>query len=415
MILYERKLKINYEVDIFIAGGGIAGICAAVSAARCGKKVLLVERFGITGGNATSGGVAAFCGETKGQGKVFDEIITELEHYNAIVPYQPYLEMEARCFDHTILAFILQELLLRNGVKLLLHTQVTDCIREKSLLKYCIISGPAGPEAVSAKVFIDCSGEAILVHTAGLETMKDNQPPLPMAMMAFVRHTHPDDDLPVIPDQAISKYHSKDDCPAVSIWPDGPRSNAIKVKIPNETSISSEGITKAEIEVRRRVMQVLDYETRINRRNWMLDHCSPVIGIREGRRAVGDYILREEDLRTGRRFSDAIALGVFYLDRQTSSDKGGLIFSKQEKEVPPYNIPFRSLVVKNMDNLLIAGRCFSADQIALSSARVMTTCAMMGQAAGIGAAMSTDSDNSIRNLDYSTISKKMISDGAILN
>ena len=129
-VTWQRSVPVRYEADVAVIGGGIAGVRAAAAAARSGASVVLVERFGVTGGNMTVGGVANFCGETAGQGEVFDEILGHLERFDAIVPYQPfaYGGCQSRVLDHEILAVILQELLLQRGVKLLLHTRFVDVI-----------------------------------------------------------------------------------------------------------------------------------------------------------------------------------------------------------------------------------------------------------------------------------------------
>lgn len=417
-LVFKKTLNTRCRADVAVVGGGIAGVAAAVAAADRGAEVVLIERFAVTGGNATSGGVAAFCGETAGQGRVFDEIVSELERCRAIVPYRPYPEMEARCFDHEILAFILQEMLLRHKVRLLLHTRVADCVMEGSELRGCLIAGPAGLEAVEAGMFIDCSGEAILVHCAGLAAMKggeDSPALLPMALMAFVRHTRKGDRFPVIPEDVLAAFQSDGELPAMSIWPNGPRANAIKIKLPGCDPTDPESFTAAEICARRTLMRVLDDQIRVKGKKWMFDHCSPLVGIREGRRAVGDYVLRKADLRAGRRFDDAVALGRFYLDSPSQSSRHGWMFDEKERKVPPYQIPFRSLVVKGARNLLVAGRCFSADQAALSSARVMTTCAMMGQAAGIGAALAVVRGGNVRAVDFGEVRSEVVRNGAVLD
>jgi len=125
-VAWKRHVPVRYGCDVAVVGGGIAGVTAAIGAAHYGARVLLVERFGVTGGNATVGGVGSFCGETAGQGAVFDDIVAGLEAFGAIAPYKPYVEKEARVFDPEILAVVLQELLLKAGVRLLLHTQFVD-------------------------------------------------------------------------------------------------------------------------------------------------------------------------------------------------------------------------------------------------------------------------------------------------
>jgi hypothetical protein len=234
-----------------------------------------------------------------------------------------------------------------------------------------------------------------------------------MSMMGFVREV---DELEVqIPGGWFGAIRDKKDLPMVSIWPNGPGGNALKIKIPMFDSTGTESMTVAEIQSRRRMMEVLDYYQRVEGRNWRFDGCSPQIGIREGRRIVGDYVLTVEDCRAGREFDDAIARGTFYLDaHKPDDDKRTYILSESERQVPPYQIPFRCLIPIASRNLLAAGRCFSADQLALSSARVMTTGSMLGQAAGIGAAMSVEQDCESRSLDLSEIRENVEARGARL-
>lgn len=392
-ITWSRKVPVRYEADVAVIGGGIAGVSAACAAARSGAKVVLVERFAITGGDLTSGGVANFCGETTGQGEVFDEIVADLERFGAIDPYKaPYPRQSTRVFDHHILAIVLQELLLRRSVKLLLHTRFADVQRtDDGRITACILCGKSGPEALRAAQFIDATGEADVARAAGFAVMKGREPDglqLPMSMMFFVRHVEPEHAQPQLPEGWFQPVRSKQDLPMTSVWPNGPRSSALKVKIPGFDSADTESFTAAEIQARRRAWEVLDYYQRAEKKPWRYDGCSPQIGIREGTRVAGHYVLTVDDLRAGRTFDDAIARGVFYLDgHKPDDDKRTYILPKDQLDVPPYQIPLRSLIVRDAKNLLAAGRCFSADQLALSSARVSTTCSMLGQATGVAAAL----------------------------
>ncbi|HOD49045.1 MAG TPA: FAD-dependent oxidoreductase [Candidatus Hydrogenedentes bacterium] len=418
-VRWSRKVPVRYEADVAVVGGGIAGVCAALAAAKSGARVILVERFAVCGGNATVGGVGAFCGETAGQGEAFDTIIAGLETWKAIAPYEPYEQRGARVFNHEILAIVLQEILLSRNVKLLLHTGFVDALEQGGRVSECIVCGPSGPEALRARQFIDCSGEAMLVRMAGFEVMKgrpEDGYQLPMSLMYFVRHVAEEDAQPQLPDGWFDPVRTKEDLPMTSIWPNGPRANALKLKVPMFDASDTESLTAAEIRARRRMMEVLDYFQRIEKKPWLLDHCSPRIGIREGCRIVGDYVLKLEDLRAGRTFDDAIARGVFYLDGHKPDDeKRTYIIPEDQRRVPPYQIPFRSLLTRGAKNILAAGRCFSADQLALSSARVMTTCAMMGQAAGVAAAMAAEAGCDPRELDYGNIRTTVTGRGAKLD
>ena len=403
-VAWSRRIPVRYGADVAVIGGGISGVTAALAAAQAGAKVCLVERFAVTGGNATVGGVASFCGETAGQGVAFDTILSAMAEWGAIEPYGPYEKKHNRKFNHEILAVVLQELLLRARVKVLLHTDFVDvCVDDSGMIEECIVSGPSGPEALRAKQFVDTTGEALVVHRAGFETVKgrpEDSLQLPMSLMYFIRHVEEKDVRAEVPEGWFGKIRSEEDLPMTSIWPGGPGGNAIKIKIPMYDATNTESLTAAEIQARRRMMEVLDYHQRVEERKWLLDHCSGRIGIREGRRILGDYVLVVDDLRAGREFEDAIARGTFYLDgHKPDDDKRTYILPKDSLDVPPYQIPFRCLLPKGSRNLLAAGRCLSADQLALSSARVMTTCSMMGQAAGLAAAMAASGGCSPRELD----------------
>ena len=417
-VAWRRDLPVRYECDVAVVGGGIAGVSAALAAARSGARVILVERFAVVGGNATVGGVASFCGETAGQGEAFDAVIEGLEAFNAVEPYRPYPKADNRKFDHEILAVVLQELLLRRGVKLLLHTQFVDVRVHDGLITECILCGPSGPEALRATQFVDGTGEAQVVRMAGFETVKgrpEDGLTLPMSLMFFVRHVAEADARLQVPEGWFEALRERDDLPMTSVWPNGPRSNALKIKIPMFDAGDTESLTAAEIRARRRMMEVLDYYQRVEHKPWLLDHAPARIGIREGRRIVGDYVLTVDDLRAGRRFDDAVARGVYALDgHKPDDDKRTYILPPEQRTVPPYQIPFRCLLPRNARNVLAAGRCLSADQLAMSSARVMTSCSMMGQAAGIAAALSVARRCSPRETDSAEVRAAVEARGANL-
>lgn len=403
-ITWSRRVPLRYQADVAVIGGGIAGVCSACAAAAAGASVILVERFGVTGGNATVGGVANWSGETAGQGAIFDEIVALQEDWNSIAPYAgPYTGPGGsmnRVFDHEILAVILQELLLKYGVQLLLHTRFVDVQRDGDVLGQALVAGASGLEALNARVYIDCSGGAQLARAAGCDMLPGGELGLlPPSLMYFVREM-PEAPAPQLPEGWFDPVREEGDLPMISTWPNGPGGKAQKLKVPGFDSGDTVGMTELEIRARRRQWEVMDYYQRQCRATWHYDHASPIIGLRETRRIAGDYILTVDDLRAGRAFDDAVARGVFFLDGMRPDDeKRTYLLEKEEWTVPPYHIPFRSLIAAGVENLLMAGRCFSADQLALSSARVMTTCAMMGQAAGTAAAWSVNRACSPRSID----------------
>lgn len=414
-IQWTRRVPVRYQADLAVIGGGIAGVSAAAAAARSGARVILVERFAVTGGMLTTGGVANFCDGSQirhALGEVFAEIMRDLDTWKAIGHERPSV------FHYETLAVILQELLLRRGVKLLLHTQFVDARVDRRRITEIIVSGPSGPEAIRARQFIDTSGQSVLARSAGCTTMSDwydGQWRLPMSMMYFVRHVKPGATAPTLPPGWFDRIEDQADLPMTSVWPDGPGGNAIKIKIPMFNAADTEQLTAAEIEGRRRMMQVLDYHQKVEEKPWRLDHCSPSIGIREGSRIVGDYVLTVDDLRAGKAFDDGVARGTFYLDgHKPDDDKRTYILPKSELSVPPYQIPLRCLIARDCKNLMMAGRNLSADQLALSSARVSTSGTMMGQAAGIAAALACRSSCDPRDLNPQDVRRIVCERGADL-
>jgi len=412
-VKWSKDIPVRYEADVAVVGGGIAGVSAACAAAASGANVVLVERFATTGGMLTTGGVANFCGQLTGQGEVFDAILSDLRKFNAL----GYKNKQS-VFHYEILAIVLQELLLGRGVKVLLHTRFVGVVQKDGFITDCIVLGKSGPEAMRAKQFIDCTGDGDVARFAGFSVTKgrpEDGLQLPMSLMYFVRHVDPNEAFVQLPQAWFKPICKRSELPMTSIWPDGPRANAIKIKIPMFDSTNTESLTKAEIRARRRMMEVLYYYQRVEKRPWLLDHCSPIIGIREGCRILGDYVLKVDDLRAGRQFEDAVARGTFYLDgHKPDDDKRTYILPKDQLKVPPYQIPLRCLIARDGKNLWMAGRCFSADQLALSSARVSTTGSMMGQAAGIAAALCAKKRCYPRDLDYGEVRKIIQQRGAQL-
>ncbi len=409
---WSRNVPVRYDVDVLVVGGGIAGVGAACAAARSGARVLLIERFAVTGGVLTTGGVANFCGQLDGQGEVFDRILDDLAKWNAIG-----YERES-CFHYEVLAIVLQELLIERGVHVLLHTRFVDALTDADgRIRTCLICGKSGLEAITARQVVDCTGEGDVARAADFSIVKGNAQgqSLPMSMMFFIRHTEVRQNGVRLPDGWFQPVRSSDQLPMTSIWPDGPGGNAIKIKIPMFDATETESLSHAEMFARRRMVEVLDYFQTIEDKPWLLDHCSPIIGIREGCRIVGDYTLAVDDLRAGRAFEDGVARGTFCLDgHKPDDDKRTYILPEDTLNVPPYQIPLRSLIARDGCNLMMAGRCFSGDQLALSSARVATSGIMMGQAAGIAAALSASRKCDPRNLDPDVIRRIVVERGGCL-
>jgi FAD dependent oxidoreductase len=425
---FSRSLLELPPVDVMVAGGGMAGVSAAVAAARQGARVLLVEQHVDLGGTATTAGTAAFCGETTGQGEVFDAVVRELERLGAIAPYRPYREREARPFDHEVLKFVLQEAVLGAGVDLWLHTRVADVDCRDGRIEAVILHSKSGLQAIRPAVVIDCTGDGDVTHQAGFPTAKGREADgaqLPMALNFFLRDAGRlvQQELPAAPAApggGLRVYESADELPMLSVWPQGDGKVGLKLKVIGHDATDGRSLTAAEIAARRLMWSMIHYVQRhpVGRHDlsrYKFDYVSPRIGVREGRRAVGEYVLTGADLRAGRTFEDGIALGVFYLDSMDPlTEKRAYQVNWEERHVPPYQVPYRSLLPKGAKNLLVAGRCLSADQLALSSARVMTTASMMGQAAGIAGAWSAAGGRPVGEVAGGALRRELTNRGAVL-
>jgi hypothetical protein len=188
-----------------------------------------------------------------------------------------------------------------------------------------------------------------------------------------------------------------------------------RTKVVGHNPVDSAALTAAELYSRQKVLSIVHYLQTHGYPTHKLDSVSPKLGIRIGRRIAGEYTLTVQDVRTGAKFHDAIARGTANLTDMNLMD--GSTDQQRHSElavevVPAYQIPYRCLVPRGSHNLLVAGRCMSADSWALSSARMMPTCAMMGQAAGLAAAWSADGDASITTIDVNALQAELRAKGA---
>jgi hypothetical protein len=140
-----------------------------------------------------------------------------------------------------------------------------------------------------------------------------------------------------------------------------------------------------------------------------LEEIAPMIGVRESRRILGEYVLTGDDVRTGREFADGVAMGAYHIDVHRPDGTG---FDSQP--TLPYDIPYRCLLVRDVQNLLVAGKCVSATHEAIASTRVIPICMAEGQAAGIAAAMSLQSNVELRGIDVAALQQELRTAGALL-
>lgn len=403
-ITMQTEIPSIGEYDVAVCGGGLAGFGAACAAARGGARTILIERQGMLGGLGAGGGVGNFSysgGPPVGLGAVFDAIVDDMmalgamgEQHGWHITIDHQHDFVNHTFDHNVLPISLQRLAERFGVNLLYGTDVVGARSEGGRVREVIVHNRSLLQRLAADVFIDGTGDGILSRHAGGNALPVQGRVIKPSLMIFLRKT----------DSPVPQVVLDDDGapPPYSVWYEPRGRIAIKLKpfADEWDTATGQGSSDAEITFRRQVLRAVRHFQQHHDATYVFDYAAPLLGLRESRRIEGDYVLTVEDVRAGRRFDDSVAYGVFSLD-----DSG---FSEI---VPPYQIPYRSLRVKGLENLLVVGRCFSADRLALSSTRVMPTGCLMGQAAGVAAALAAGRGRPLREILPADIRHALV-DGA---
>ncbi len=383
------------DYDVVVVGGGMAGVFAALGASKHTENVLLIEQSSRLGGQGTLTGERGFCGDIKRVNTPFQQILEGLRRFGALGPYKP--TSGGTWFKGEILAFLLQEKVLTSGVDLLFHTCLVDATSHKGEVQELLIFNKSGLQRIKAKCLVDCTGDGDLAAMAGFPTVKGGKPhnpdgtveedmnlQLPMSLCFWMEDVG--EKVNTVLPPGCPQWENDEDLPMTSVKRTNPYSVFVKMKVIGGDSTDGNSYSRAEIRARRHMTALAYYlQTKGYRREkydtYEISHVSPGLGVREGRRIVGEYVMSEDDVRKGRRFADAVAVGTYQIDYHWPHilQRAG---TGVTPVVPPYQIPLRSLIPKGGKNIAVAGRCVSGDQMAMASFRVMTTCAQTGLAAG---------------------------------
>ena len=399
--------------DVIVVGGGPGGVPAAVGAARNGARVLLVERYGFLGGMATTALVMPYMKYSAGKTIIvrglFEEFLDLLEQQGGTKRMYTTKEEQIRLntfttdledrahFDAEPMKWVLDRFVLDSGAELLFHTNAIGILRENNAIRTVRVFHKGGVEDLSADVFIDSTGDGDIAAWAGapveIGRVPDNacQPMTTSFRMANV-------DMARIPDgKEINRLYDEAKARGdirnprenvlkfLTIQPDVMHFNSTRVV--GKTALDGWSLTEAEIEGRRQVDELVRFLKRsvAGFENAYLMKIGPQIGIRESRRIIGSYVLTADDVIKGRKFDDGIACGSYAIDIHNPSGTGTKMIYLDEGIY--YHIPYRCLIPKNVDNLIVASRCISATHEAHSSLRVMPTVWAIGQAAGTAAGL----------------------------
>ena len=412
----DLPITFTMECDVAVVGGGIAGVYAALAASEKGSRVVLVEEHGFVGGQGTAGGVHTFCGETRWVNRPWREMVDRLEQFGAIEPFNP--NKDGRLFEPEILKFVLQEMLQERGVIVLLHTRFLTANAINDKVSSIVVSNKSGVGKINCRQVIDSSGDADVVAAAGwaydkggLELSKNSDGhvrtgarrlQLPMSVyFALV-----DTGRTVTPHrpEGVPEWSSDDELPMITVY-QHENMIVVKMKVIGHDATNGVSLSEAEQEGRRQLfgvvyhLQTKGYEGK-SYESYKLRWVAPHIGVREGRRIRAEYTISVDDVMYGREFSDAVAVGSYHLDYHwpATARRAGTGLTAQ---CPPYQIPLRAMLPKGVENVLVPGRSMGGVQLAMSSYRVMGTCAQTGFAAGTVAAAAVARDLSLRELNPS--------------
>ena len=412
---------IKSDWDIIVAGGGPSGVVAAVAAARGGTQTLLLEASGCLGGMATSGLVACWCPFTDGEKIIYGGLAEHIfRESKAAIPFVEESQIHGHIpFDPEHLKLLLDNLASQYGVTVLFNTQVAEVERENCHIKSITAANKAGLTRFHAKIYIDCTGDADLAHFAGAECYVGN--PLDGSTMpaslcfvlsnvdTFAYEHLVGNTWGGFQSSPIWKILDSGNYPEVDsmhlcsnlIGPATVNFNAGHVYCnatdPLEKSRAlHEGRRKAF--VLHRALKDCSPEAFGNS---FLASTAVSLGVRETRRINGEYELTLNDYLARRSFDDEIARNCYFLDihqgksfqQQCLTYKGWKKFiddnqihdERKYQKGESHGIPYRSLIPKGFNNLLVAGRSISCDRHVQSSIRVMPVCMSTGEAAGVAA------------------------------
>ncbi|MBP5521608.1 MAG: FAD-dependent oxidoreductase [Bacteroidales bacterium] len=432
------------STDVLVVGGGPAGVCAAIAAARTGAKVTIIEQGNCLGGMATRGLVAPFmtCYDTTGEVMVirglFEEIVDRMvalggaihpSQVRAGTPFSAWITTghdHLTPFDPETLKFVLDQMCSEAGVKILFHTSLVDPILKGSSVTGLRILTREGLGRIGAKVTIDATGDGDVAARAGAPCTFGN-PEIgkvqPSTLFFHINNV----DTPKLTKDVEAHLHEfrkvngvsyralhwrVEEAEAAGEWDIARKSvniyRGVKedewavncTRIANVDATSTESLSAAEAEGRRQVQELMNFFHKYvpGCEQATIKSSASTLGIRESRHVQGEYLLTADDLLQGVVPEDSILCASNSVDVHGRNGANTTEYKTVEKG-QWYGLPLRSLIPLQIDGLIVAGRAISASSDAAGAVRVMPPCMAMGHAAGIAAALADAKGAAPRNID----------------
>ena len=455
-----------------VIGGGAAGVCAAVAAARSGASTVLIEQHGCLGGMMTLGLVMPLSAQATKSGQPFGGILHEMLDRIVALTRQ-YCGGDGKAHhlfsSPHVMKYVLLDTAVKSGVDILFHTTLVDMQRNLNRIERLIVHTKSGLAFVSGDVFVDASGDGDLIEKAGEEFVLGSEPGVmdrltssglnkvheeeraygnyhqdgllqPVTMMFTMGGVDVERARPLVnrrlrfSDVGLTRGEFEKlpyaNTPGFMVdgeelpLPQGRvlffknrRPGEVVVNMTRVTDIDGADaldLTKGEIIAQQQVFFVLDFLIRYIpgfEKAYLLETAS-TLGVRETRRLVGRHVLTGKEAIDCVPFPDVIAHGSYIIDIHDPQGRQKAIGGPIHGDC--YDIPYRSLVPKTVKNLIVAGRCISSDHVAHSSTRIQGTCMLTGQAAGTAAAMALSTSSNVADVDVRALQSNLKQAGVYL-
>ncbi len=431
-ISVSKNIPIVGKYDVVVCGGGPSGWVAAVAAARSGKRTAVIERFGFFGGAQTAGYVVPISGFFKNGERVVGGIAWEyVERLIADGAAQVEMPKGHVSVDTEYCKLEAQRMVLEAGVDIYTNSYISGAVRDGSRISAVYFENKNGAEALSGSYFVDATGDGDLCAAAGVPMVV---PASAQPLSFCFELSGVDVTTPLLRDSIHHNgYGGKPSCNAViheyldALYREGkapmfggPWFNtlmngdrlAVNITRNPASVLDNRAYSRAECQMREDIFRLVELlrEKFPEFKNCVISSTPTCAGVREGRHLMGLHCLTGDEVLSAVNFPDSIARVSHPMDVHRITDTEQTLVQLSRAGY----VPYRSLVSADCDNLTVAGRIFSADDMAHATARVQATAMAIGEAAGRAAALCAESGIAVQKLDTGLLRSTLLACGGIL-